>query len=319
MVSQYMIAAANLLGMQIEVIYAERDHLLMLRQAEELARRSEPPDYIMIVNEKLAAQQMLMMLASSHAKVFLFHNDLTPEQRRQIGNERERISNWIGTATIDSSRGAYNLMEYLYRRLGVREPRIIGITGDPHTPVSMERVDGVNDYVARAGRGRINQLAFGDWSYADGEAKAEILLSRYPDTNIVWGANDSMALGALRAATARGASVLVGGIGGWPDAIASIAQGGLTASSVAEYLIGAWAIVLLHDYHLGHDFVDHGGANQKLDYMYVVGPEHAARYQAIVLNQAEALDYGVYSKALSPRPGPYDFKLKRLLDIPSAP
>ena len=269
--------------MQLEVIYAERDHLLMLRQADELAHRSDPPDYIMIVNEKLAAQQMLTMLAASHAKVFLFHNDLTPEQRREIGNEREHITNWIGTATINSWRGAYMLMEYLYRRLGDREPRIIGITGDPRTPVSLERVDGVKDYVARAGRGRINQLAFGDWSYADGEAKAQILLSRYPDTNIIWGANNSMALGALRAATARGASLLVGGVGGWPDAIASVAQGGLAASSVAEYLIGAWAIVLLHDYHLGHDFADYGGVNQKLDYMYVVGPENAARFQAIVL------------------------------------
>ena len=43
MVSQYMSAAANSLGMQLEVIYAERDHLLMIRQAEEVARRVDPP------------------------------------------------------------------------------------------------------------------------------------------------------------------------------------------------------------------------------------------------------------------------------------
>ena len=87
--------------MRLEVLWAERDHLLMLRQAKEVARRAEAPDYIVIVNEKLAAQQMLRTLERSPAKVFLIHNDLTPEQRREIGNERERIGNWIGTATTE--------------------------------------------------------------------------------------------------------------------------------------------------------------------------------------------------------------------------
>jgi ABC-type sugar transport system substrate-binding protein len=127
MVAQFMAAAARSFGMQLEVMWAERDHLLMLRQAEEVARRAEAPDYIVIVNEKLAAQQMLRMFERSPTKVFLIHNDLTPEQRREIGNERERIRNWIGTATTDAARGGYLLMEDLYHQLGQREPQVIGI------------------------------------------------------------------------------------------------------------------------------------------------------------------------------------------------
>ena len=70
------------------------------RHAEEVARRSPAPDYVIIVNEQLAAQQMLQMLktlARSPAKMFVMHNDLTPEQQREIGNERQQIKNWIGT------------------------------------------------------------------------------------------------------------------------------------------------------------------------------------------------------------------------------
>src|SRR5262245_42005576 len=59
MVTQFMNAAAKSFGMQLKVIYMERDHLLMLRRAEEVARRAEAPDYVVIVNEKMAAQQML--------------------------------------------------------------------------------------------------------------------------------------------------------------------------------------------------------------------------------------------------------------------
>jgi len=319
MVAQFMDAAAKSLGMQLEILYGERDHFLMLRQADELAGRTDCPDYIIIVNEKLAALQMLKRFAHLPAKVFLMHNDLTPEQRREIGNERQEIKNWIGTATTDAARGGYLLMEYLCRRLGDREARVIGLTGDPNTPVSLERAEGVKDYLAQAGRGTINQLAFGDWTYADGEQKAAILLTRYPDTNIIWAANDSMALGALRAVKARDTPVLVGGIGGFWDAIASVAEGGLTASSAGDYLIGAWAIVLLYDYARGQDFTAHGGVDQKLDYMYVVDRDNVARFQDIVLKQPDSLDFARYSKALHPSPGPYNFSFKDLVNEPKGP
>src|SRR5574341_602490 len=88
MVSRFMAAAARSLGLELEVLYAERDHLLMLRQAQSVAQRSSPPDYVVIVNEKMAAAQMIEMLSRSPAKVLVIHNDLTLEQRREIGHER---------------------------------------------------------------------------------------------------------------------------------------------------------------------------------------------------------------------------------------
>jgi ABC-type sugar transport system substrate-binding protein len=319
MVAQFMATAAKTFGMQLEVLYADRDHLLMLRQAEEVARRTNAPDYIIIVNEKMAAQQMLKTLEGSRAKVLIIHNDLTPAQRGEIGNEREKIRNWIGTATTDNARGGYLLMEDLYHQLGGREARVIGITGDPNTPVSLERSDGVKDYIAHAGRGRINQLVFGDWSYADGEDKAAILLSRYPDTTIVWASNDSMALGALRAVKARSAPVLVGGMGGWGDALASVAEGGLAATAAGHYLIGAWAIVLLYDYHHGQDFATHGGPAQKLDYLYVLNRDNVARYDQAIFQRRDSLDFSVYSKVLHPEPGRYDFRLQHLVHSSKVP
>jgi ABC-type sugar transport system substrate-binding protein len=299
--------------MQLDVLYAERDHLLMLRQCDELAQRSNPPDYVVIVNEKLAALQMLKMLSRTPSKVLLIHNDLTPEQRREIGNEREQIGRWIGTATTDEARAEYRVMEELYRQLGNREPQVIGITGDRSTPVSMERAQGVSDFIAQARRGRTLQLAFGDWSVADGASKADLLLARYPQANIIWAGNDAMALGAVRAVKARGAPVLVAGTGGWPDALASIADGGLAATVGSHFFIGAWAMVLLHDYHHGLDFAAQGGPTLKLDYMQVVNRDNAARYDQAVYQRGASLDFSVYSKVLHPRPGGYDFNLAPLV------
>jgi len=313
MTARLMAAAARTFGMELEVLYAERDHLLMLRQAESVAQRADPPDYVVIVNEKLAALQMLRMFAPTPVKLLLIHNDLTPEQRREVGNEREQLRNWIGTATTDEARAEYRLMEALVRQLGGREPLVIGITGDRSTPVSLERAQGVADFIARSGRGRILQLAFGDWSGADGESKASVLLSRYPEVNIIWAGNDSMALGAMRAVKARGARVLVGGTGAWPDALASLLDGGLAATLGSHFFIGAWAMVLLHDYHHGVDFAAHGGLAQKLDYMLVVTRETAQRYDHAVYKRDGAPDFSAYSKVFHPKPGGYDFTLASLL------
>ena len=93
-----------------------------------------------------------------------------------------------------------------------------------------------------------------------------------------------------------------------------VADGGLAATAAGDYLIGAWAIVLLHDYHHGHDFAAHGGVTQKLDYMYVVHRDNVARFDDVVLKRSDSLDFSVYSKARHPRPGRYDFSLKHLMD-----
>lgn len=315
MVAQYMQAAARQLGMSLEVLWAERDHLLMQRQAVQLAQRSAAPDYVVLVNEKMAGLEMLRQLARSKARLLVMHNDITPAQRQEIGNERGRIANWIGSVTTDAARGGYLLMKELYRQLGAREARVVGLSGDRATPVSEEREQGVEQYIREAGRGRTLQVVHGDWSYADGARKTRVLLSRYPDVNLIWASNDSMALGALGVAAERAPRVLVGGMGGWGEALTSIAQGGLAATAAGDYLIGAWAVVLLHDFHHGTDFARHGGVNQKLDYLHVVHRANVARYDQALFGQDDRLDFAQFAKARRPRPeaGPYAFSLEGLM------
>jgi hypothetical protein len=285
----------------------------MLRQAESVAQRAVPPDYVVMVNEKQAALKMLQMFATTPTKILLIHNDLTPEQRREIGNEREQMRNWIGTAATDEERGTSRMMEELYRQLGTGEPQVIGITGDRGTPVSLERAQGVSDYMAQTGRGEQLQLAFSNWGADDAESKADVLLARYPQTNIIWAANYAMALGALRAVKTHGAPVLVGSTAAAPHAVPSMAEEGMAVSLGSHFFIGAWAMVLLHDYHHGLDFAAHGGTRQRLDYLYVINPDNASRYYQVVYDQTDAMDFSVFSKHFHPSPGIYNFSLAPLM------
>ncbi|MBI9104956.1 MAG: ABC transporter substrate-binding protein [Spirochaetales bacterium] len=311
--ARLMGVAANTFGIQLEVLYAERDHLLMLRQAESLSKRRDLPDYVVMVNEKQAAPQMLQMFAGTSTKVVLIHNDLTLEQRREFGNERGQMSHWIGTVTTDEESGTYRMMDELYRQLGTREPQVIGITGERGTPVSLERAQGVSDYMSESGRGRQLQLAFSNWGAADAESKADVLLARYPQANIIWAANYSMALGALRAVEAQGAPVLVGSTAVAPYSMANIAKEGMAVSLGSHFFIGAWAMVLLHDYHHGLDFEARGGVRQRLDYLSVINSENASRYYQVIYEESDTIDFSIFSKYLHPSPGSYSFSLAPLM------
>lgn len=314
-VSRFMAATAQRFGMELEVLYAERDHLLMLRQAESIVARRVAPDYVVIVNEKMTAPSMLQTLARSPAKVLLIHNDLTDAQRAVTGNERGAIANWIGTITADAQRGSARLMDFLVQRNGDGPARVLGITGDPATPVSHERAGGAQAALARRAQDHTCQLVYGDWSYADGRDKALVLLARYPDANILWAANDSMTLGALSAVREQHSSVIVGGFGALPQAVESVIRGDMAAIVAGDQFIGACAMVLLHDYHHGADFAQAGGVRQRLDYLKVLHDKDAAHYYEIVFERREAPDFSAFSRlARLQRGGAYDFNLQPMLN-----
>jgi hypothetical protein len=79
--NDFMALAARQLGIQFEMLHAQHDHLLMIRHAETVAARTNPPDYVMLVNDKLAAPAMLAALDKCTARVFVIHSDVTDEQR----------------------------------------------------------------------------------------------------------------------------------------------------------------------------------------------------------------------------------------------
>ena len=309
----FMTIAAAQLGIKLEVLHANHDHLLMIRHAQAVAARAEPPDYVVLVNDKMAAPAMFDALAPSPARLFVIHSDVTDEQRRDTGNERERYPRWIGSATPDNTQGVFRLTQALHNALGARPIRALGITGPHSTPVSNERARGLTDYVASVPGARLEQLVYGDWSELDGHRKAWVLLTRYPEANLVWAANDEMAMGALQAASGHNAPVVVGGMGGWTRALRSIADGGLTATLTGHHLIGAWALVMLYDHANGIDFASDGGLRRKLDYLHVVTRTNLREYENTFGEHERPIDFRRYSKVYRPQLARYDFSFAPLL------
>ena len=296
MSTQYMQRMAEALHVRLDVQFANRDHLAMLKQAEVLARLAQAPDYVILVNEKALAPRMLRMFLGGRTQVICMHNRVTAEQRSQIGNERAQLPHWLGSVVADNMAGSYRLMSALYRQCPSEHPQVLGITGDPRTPVSQERALGVQHFMDEAGRGKYLQTVNADWSYADAEQKTRLLLNRYRKADILWTANDSMALGALHACEAMKLSPLVGGMGGWPEALERIRAGRLTATVAGHFLLGAWTLALIHDHFHGLDFSQAGSAEMVLDYLTVLDRPRLARAGPGSQDRLDRLDLASVSR-----------------------
>lgn len=314
LVTNFMQAAADDLDIALEVLYADRNHIKMLNQANQVANRTKVPDYVIMVNEKLMGKEMLLVLKNSRSKIFFIHNGLTDKQRKEVGDERVKIKNWIGTIVTDEYQAGYKLIKELFRSTKAA-PKILGITGTKATPVSLIRLKGVEDYIVKSGRGEHVQVVYGKWSYEDGKEKALPLLKRHDDINMIWAANDSMAMGAYDAAqeVAPQRKILVGGLGGFPDTLESIKNGGMKATVGGTVMTGAWSLILINDYHFGLDFIDDIGSNIKVDHNTVINTAAKAdRFADVVINQPQKIDFRKFSKKFNPSLNQYDFRYEKV-------
>jgi len=267
MVSGFMTAAAQDLDLDLKIVLAERDHLKMIELANEAAQSDNPPDYMILVNEKLAAGRMLEEIPSSIKLIFL-NNTLSEEQVRQLGKPRQIASNWIGHIFPDHEKAGYDIARSIIVAQkssvdgAVDKPGLLAIGGNQATMASILRVNGMQRALQESPEIELYQTIHSQWRRDKAESQMFGLIRRWPGTRLIWAANDPMALGAMDAAILRGRKpgkdVFIGGLNWSTEALERILDGKITASLGGHFMQGGWAMVMIHDYHKGADFIDLG-------------------------------------------------------------
>lgn len=108
----------------------------------------------------------------------------------------------VASAHIDNARAAADAMQHLY---GLGHRRVGVITGPLASPLSRDRLSGVQAAAARFGRWSLS-VAQGDFSIESGLAQALALLDADPAPTAIFCFSDEMAMGALEAFRRRGLS-----------------------------------------------------------------------------------------------------------------
>lgn len=325
-VSRSMEAAARSLGMQLEVLYAEREFPRALALAQQIAQRpaSEMPDYVIVANEAGAGPELVRVLAP-RTKVFVAFSGIPAGAESAVGQPRQLYPNWIGSLEPRAEEAGYLTARALIekaRAQGLRGPdgrvHLLALSGDRSTTTSVLRSAGMRRAVAEAGDAVIDQEVYAAFSRERAREMADVLFSRHPQARVVWAGSDQMAFGAMQALEQRGRvpgrDVLFGGINTSAEAIEGVRSGRLAALAGGHFILGAWALVMIHDHHRGVDFAASEGTVLEPSMFILFTPREAGLFQARYgADSFDAVDFRRFSKVRTPALKRYDFSFGQWL------
>lgn len=323
-----MEAAARSLDVQLEVVYLEREH----HRAEAIARQiverpaGQRPDYVIFSNDYATGAELLKIFDLSGIKSFMAYSGISGSLDRQgSGRPRQKYKDWLGSLEPHAEEAGYQTARRLIQlgrqhRLHGADGRLhlLAISGDRSTPTSLRRGAGMRRAVAEAGDVVVDQEIFGAWSRDKAAEQSAWLYQRYPEARLVWAGNDLMAFGAMSAWEQRGGvpgkDAWFSGINTSKEALEAVKSGRLAALSGGHFMAGAWALVMLYDYHHGHDFAADEGLELDQSMFVLFTPPLADRFLERYGELSFAqIDFRRFSKALTPKLKRYDFNFGQLL------
>lgn len=324
-VTRFMQPAAQQLDIELEVLYAERDHLKMIELTKSVIARPRKPDYLMIVNEKLTGGEMLKLADRAGINTLItFSKFEDPQQVAEFGEPRQKFRHWLGSLTPNAvDAGALTANELVRQALQSRtladdgKVHVALIAADKATPTGTQRLQGAVSSLSRHPQVVLEQVVYGNWDRARAKEQAAALLLRYPRINAFWAASDLMAYGAMEAAESAGrkpgADLLFSAINNSPEVLRARVQGRVSSLAGGHFTAGAWGLVMLYDYQHGKDFKKEGLELNPPLFM-LLDEERAQRFLTRFGDEDfSTIDFRQFSKHLQPQLRAYQFSLQSAL------
>lgn len=322
-----MQAAAEDLGIRLQVSYADRNYRQALQQVQTLVGlpQAQRPDYVILSNEFGSAAEMVAMLDKAGIRSFLaFSGKGVGAVAADLGLPRQKYPHWLGSLEPRASDAGYLTGQALIARArAARVPRIAGkmpmlvIGGDRSTPTSVLRLQGLYRAVREARDVVVVQEVMAAWSRERAAQQASWLYRRHPQARMVWAGSDQMAMGAMEVWRQRGGQpgkdAFFSGINTSVEAMQLLTEGQLTTLAGGHFITGAWALVMLYDYDRGRDFINEGLELERplfTRFDAALARRYLQRYSE---GDFSSIDFARFSKVHNPAIKRYAFSLLPLL------
>ena len=320
----FMEAAAAGLNINLEVIEVQHNNFRdMFRKGKAVLAREKLPDYLLMVDEKNTAAELINLARDKNIKTFLVNERLKPEKYVELGQPGEKIKNWLGELMADEVQAGYLLANELIDQASLQNLRgkdgkihIAAINGSYKSNASKKRLEGLQKAVDARSDVILHQVVYALWERGNALHQTQGLLKRYPELGAIWVASDAMADGAIEAAMQMGkkpgVEILFGGVD-WADVgIKNIEKGHALGSIGGHVFDGGWALVMLYDHFNGIALETSNRSKfsvLKRENIHLYG-KHLS-----LLKGVDQLDFMKFTKISSGKNQPYDFSLDKILDL----
>jgi ABC-type sugar transport system substrate-binding protein len=278
---------------------------------------------VVFTNDSATGAELLRLFDGSGIRCFMAFSGLSVAEQQQWGRPRQLFKQWIGSLEPRAEDAGYLTAQALFSagraahaQAADGKLHLLAIGGDRSTVSSVRRNQGLYKALAEADDVVLDQMVYAGWSREKAAEQSDWLFDRYPTARLLWAGNDMIALGAMQTLEQRGGqpgkSMWFSGINTSAEAMVALRSGRLAALAGGHFMSGAWALVMLYDYHHGHDFADEG--LQLVRPMFVLfTPAMAEKFEARFGQRFDSVDFRRYSKVLNPVTTRYSFEFAPLL------
>ncbi len=321
-VADFMTAVSEDLDMELEVIFAPATGSYILKRlGMKIASREEKPDYLLTGYWGDVTDAIMQSNKEKDIQIFIFNTGINRDERRVIGHPRGQFSNWIGHLSPDDKSAGSKLAELLiaktYESTPGIKPKIAGLAGGDHSPVSSNRLTGLKQSVSKDRQASISKIYNTTWDKKSAVHATENILRDQPDTNIIWTVSDALALGSIDVAKSSGRfpgkDIFMGGFDWSPEAFDAIKRGEMTASMGGHFMEGGWALIMIYDYHNGIDFKGDPGLSSTTN-MQAITADNVHEFEDKLGNRDwRRIDFKAFSKFHNSELSEYQFTIDAIL------
>jgi ABC-type sugar transport system substrate-binding protein len=270
LVSATMRAAAAELRIDVDERHTERSFDKAIAVARDFVSQRPRLDYLIATNDVGAGGEIIKLADAASVPLILLNNDLDEKQWPEYGQPRAKYRHWLGSIVPDHEGGGYGIAEAIIMeavRIKKNRPlKLLALAGEVDTPASSDRIRGLKRAIALMRKllgpdsVELIDVANLDWSEKSAETWVREFTQKGPRIDALWAANDPMALGAITALREAGykpgVDVMVGGLNWNQGGVERVLKGEMVLTHGGHFLLGAWAMVILRDYHDGRDFAE---------------------------------------------------------------
>ncbi len=198
-VTMFMEAAARDLDIELVTIYAQRNHILMKTMVEDIVALK--PKYVVLVNERGIALNIIKQLAKHNIATFMLLNNLNNEDFNSLtAKEVDLLKGSVVPNNYNAGKKLVKNLANLYQaqNSNIKPVKLLALQGDYSTPASIEREQGLMDTVKGSDNFIMIDSTVANWSSEQAYSKVKGIV-QHARIDIIWAANDAMAFGAKRA------------------------------------------------------------------------------------------------------------------------
>jgi ABC-type sugar transport system substrate-binding protein len=315
---QFAEAVAEDLNIDLEVVYPPPATYPIKRAGLKLIEGLSNQDYLITVYFDSVTNELLEIAEDRRIHTFLINTDILKSDREKVGRPREIYKHWIGHMRPDDVQAGYQVADAILNHFDQPETvRLLVINGNTTVQVAFDRELGLKQRLEESPGAKRVATGMGNWEKEPSRVTTAKLLKEHPEVNAIWAGSDPMALGAIEAINKTGKrpgrDIVTASIDWTNEGLKAVRDGEMLANVGGHFMEAGIALMLMYDYHNGHDFNEEMGVSFRSS-MYRVSEEQIDDYFETVGTDPDwsSIDFKQFTKTHNPDRERYDFSWKAI-------